>query len=75
MLRDWEAAGQKAQDVLDLFPAYPDPQGTFAALGLRKAQRPRLPPRELARQLGLGLLLGLPAMGLALYLAFRWITR
>jgi len=75
MLRDWEAARQKAQDVLDLFPAYPDPQGTFATLGLRKAQRAKLPPRELARQVGLGLLLGLPAMGLALYLAFRWITR
>ncbi len=75
VVKDWEAARQKAQDVLESFPDYPDPQETFVALGLRKA-RWKLPPNEeLARQAGLGLLLGLPLMWLMLGLAFRWITR
>jgi len=73
--RDWESARQQAQDVLELFPQYPDPQGIFATLGLRKARRSLPPPAELARQAGLGALLGLPLAALALYLAFRFITR
>jgi serine/threonine protein kinase len=70
--RDWDLAHQKAQDVLELFPDYPDPQGAFVSLGLRKAPRDL---RELARQVGFGLLLGLPLVALVFYLAFRWITR
>lgn len=73
--RDWDAAGQKARDVLDLYPDYPDPDGAFVALGLRRAS-PKLPaPGELARQIGLGLLLGLPALALMLWLSFLWITK
>jgi serine/threonine protein kinase len=70
--RDWDLARQKAQDVLELFPDYPDPQGAFVTLGLRKPPRDL---RELASQVGFGLLLGLPAVALVWFLAFRWITR
>ena len=72
---DWETALQKAQDVLELFPQYPDPQGIFVALGLRKARRSLPPPAELARQVGLGALLGIPSVLLVFYLAFLFITR
>lgn len=72
---DWETALQKAHDVLDLYPDYPDPEGTFVTLGLRKAQRKMPAPAELFRQLGLGILIGIPALGLMLWLSFLWITR
>jgi serine/threonine protein kinase len=75
MTRDWETARQKAQDVLEAFPDYPDPQQTFVSLGLRKAKWQPPAPAELARQAGLGLLIGIPALGLTLWLAFIWITR
>jgi serine/threonine protein kinase len=71
--RDWETARQKAQDVLEAFPDYPDPHGTFTGLELRKAPFKLPPIPELTRQLGLGLVLGLPALALMLFLAYRWI--
>lgn len=72
-VKDWQAAGLKAQEVLDRFPEYPDPQGLFVTLDLRQPPR-RLPSaREIARQVGLGLAIGLPVLGLVLYSAFRWI--
>ena len=75
MSRDWEAAGQKARDVLDQVPDYPDPEGTFVTLGLRKARHKLPAPQELLRQVALGLLIGIPAAALMLRLAFLWITR
>ena len=75
MQRSWETARQKAAGVLELYPDYPDPRGAFPTLGLRKAPFKLPAGRELALQLGLGLLLGLPAMGLMWRLAFNWITR
>ena len=72
---DWEIARQKAQDVLELFPQYPDPTGIFVTLGLCKARRQLPPPAELVRQAGLGALLGVPSALLVFYLAFLYITR
>ena len=72
--KDWHSAVQKGQAVLEAFPDYPDPQGLFLALELRKLRR--LPPRlEKALQIAAGSLLGLGGLALALYLAFIWITR
>lgn len=70
VLTSWQTAQRKAEDVLELFPDYPDHQDVFGPLGLRK-----LAPREVVLQVGLGLVLGLPLLGLMLNLAFRWITR
>lgn len=75
VVKDWDLARQKAQDVLESFPDYPDPQETFVALGFRKAHWKFPPLQELARQAGLGLLLGLPLMWLMLKLTSLWITR
>ena len=70
----WLAAQAKAQAVLELLPDYPDPQGVFAGLGLRKP-RWRMPSLdEFKRQAPVGLLLGLPAAALLIYLAFLIIT-
>ena len=70
----WEAARQKGQSVLDLIPAYPDPRGVFARLGLRAAARRMPPARELLRQGGAGLLLGAFLGGLLLFLTFLLIS-
>lgn len=73
--REWENALQKARDVLEVYPDYPDQEGTFVTLGLRKAIW-KLPARdELLRQAALGLGIGMPALALMLRLSFLWITR
>mgnify|MGYP001061604195 CR=1 FL=1 len=73
-VKAWQSSKQKAQAVLDLLPDYPDPQDVFSALGLRKPSW-RFPPlAEIARQAGVGLLLGLPVAALLMYLAFLIIT-
>jgi serine/threonine-protein kinase len=74
-VKAWQSARQKAQAVLELLPDYPDPQGVFATLKLRKPRWHLPPVAEIARQAGVGLLLGLPVVALLLYLAFWWITR
>ncbi len=75
VLTSWQTAQQNAKDVLALFPDYPDPLGIFAALDLRKPGWSLPGLRELALQVGLGLVLGLSLLSLVLNLAFRWITR
>jgi len=75
MLADWQTAQEKANSVLSLIPDYPDPQGIFTVLGLRKQSWKMPPPKELILQIGLGLLVGLPFLVLMLTLAFGWITR
>ena len=75
MQRSWELARQKAAGVLEQYPAYPDLRGAFPTLGLRQAPFKLPVGRELLLQVGLGLLLGLPALALIWQLAFRWITR
>ena len=73
-VKAWQSSKQKAQAVLDLLPDYPDPQDVFSALGLRKPSW-RFPSlAEIARQAGVGLLLGLPVAALLIYLAFLIIT-
>ena len=73
--KGWDTAERKARDVLDIFPSFPDPDGIFVTLGLRKAPRKLPPPSELVRQVALGLGIGLPAAAFILYLAFLYITR
>ena len=73
--KGWDTARRKASDVLELFPHFPDPEGVFATLGLRKAHQKPLPLSELVRQIALGLGIGLPAAALLIYLAFLYITR
>ena len=74
-VKDWQTARQKAQSVLDLFPDYPDTQGVFDTLGLRKAPRRMPPAKEIARQVVVGLLLGIPAAMAVLYLGLRIIEK
>lgn len=73
--REWESAMQKAQDVLELYPDYPDPAGAFAELGLRKAVWKFPGGNELLKQFTLGVGIGIPMILLILKLAFMWITR
>ncbi|MBL7164682.1 MAG: serine/threonine protein kinase [Anaerolineales bacterium] len=73
--KNWDTAERKARDVLELYPDFPDPQGIFVTLGLRKAPRELPPISEIVRQAALGLGIGLPAGAIILYLAFLYITR
>ena len=75
MLADWQTAQQEARNVLEVFPDYPDSEGIFVFMGLRKAGWSLPAPSEMILQTGLGLLLGLPLLGLIITLTFRWITR
>ena len=74
-VRNWQLAQQQGQNVLDLFPGYPDPQGLFVTLGLRQPRRTFPPWRELFLQVGIGLGVGGGAAAILWYLAFLWITR
>lgn len=74
-VRAWRNAQQQAQNVLELLPDFPDSEGVFVALGLRRPSPRRRSAAEWGRQLLLGLALGLAGVALWLYLAFRWITR
>ncbi len=71
---NWQQAQSHAENTLALAPDYPDPQRTFALLGLRKPQREWPSGAELYRQISMGALLGAVACGLFLYFAFRLIT-
>ena len=73
--RNWQTAQRKAQDVLDMYPDFPDPQDVFTTLGLRKKPRQRLTTTELVRQSALGLGIGLPVAALLFYLTFLYITK
>ena len=75
MLVDWETVQLEARKVIETYPNYPDSEGIFVFLGLRKASWKLPAPRELVLQTGLGLLLGLPLLGIIITLTFRWITR
>ena len=75
MLVDWETAQQEAKNVIETYPDYPDNEGIFVFLGMRKKGWSMPEPRELILQTGLGLLLGIPLLGFFINLAFRWITR
>lgn len=75
MLDDWQIANQKAAEVLEMYPDYPDPQGIFVELGLRNPGWSLPAPRELVIQVGLGLLVGLPIFAGIIFLAFRFMTR
>lgn len=74
-LAGWQNATAKAQAALDLAPDYPDAQGVFELLGLRKAAARRPSLKELGRQAGVGLLLALPLVLLAFYLGLRWVMQ
>lgn len=72
---EWQNARRHAQTVHDLDPAYPDPDGVLAALGLQAARRDPAVLRRAAQQVGVGLLIGLPVIALLYWLAFLWIVR
>jgi serine/threonine protein kinase len=71
----WAAALQKAQGVLETYPDYPDQHEIFPVLGLRKKRLTTAAQLDLARQVALGLVFGLPALWLMLRLAIMWITK
>ncbi|MEI7846758.1 MAG: serine/threonine-protein kinase [Chloroflexota bacterium] len=75
VISNWQLANQEARAILDIFPNYPDPDEIFSFLGLRKAGWAIPDPRELLLQVGVGIILGLPLLGLIIYLTFLWIVR
>ena len=75
VISQWNLAIQEAKSILEVFPDYPDSEGIFSFLGLRKAGWVLPDTKEMLLQLGVGMVLGLPLLGLILYLTFKWITR
>ena len=75
IVSSWKKANEEARKVLDIFPDFPDNEGVFEFLGLRKNEWAKPSPKEIVSQVFLGILIGLPVFSLILYFTFKWITR
>jgi len=73
--RSFELAEEKAKFVLELIPAFTDPQGIFPVLGLREEPLHLPPLKSLFLQVAIGIAAGLVVDLFLWYVTFRWITR
>lgn len=72
---NWKKANDDAKSVLEMFPDYPDREGVFEFLGLRKIEWTKPSNKEIILQILAGMFFGLPIFAFILYETFRWITR